>query len=61
MIFNIYYSIFDIWYLMFNIWCLILSQEVQAVQQNIEDYVVFTDKKFASENDFVKYQLAGEW
>lgn len=33
---------------------------MQAVQDSIEQYVAFTDKKFASENDFVRYQLAGE-
>lgn len=37
-----------------------IHEEVQAVQESIEDYVAFTDKKFASENDFVRYQLAGD-
>ena len=36
-----------------------IHQEVEAVQASIEEYVAFTDKKFASENDFVRYQLAG--
>ena len=37
-----------------------IHEEVKAVQDSIEEYVAFTDKKFASENDFVRYQLAGE-
>jgi hypothetical protein len=37
-----------------------IHQEVLAVQENIEQYVAVTDKQFAAENDFVKYQLAGE-
>ena len=36
-----------------------IHQEVEAVQASIEEYVAFTDRKFASENDFVRYQLAG--
>ena len=36
-----------------------IHHEVEAVQASIEEYVAFTDKKFASENDFVRYQLAG--
>ena len=33
--------------------------EVDVVQRNIDQYVAFANKKFAAENDFVKYQLAG--
>lgn len=36
-----------------------IHNEVEAVQKNIEQYVAVTDKQFAAENDFVKYQLAG--
>jgi hypothetical protein len=36
-----------------------IDEEVQAVQDSIEDYVAFTNKKLASENDFVRFQLAG--
>jgi len=37
-----------------------IRQEVQGVQDKIEQYVIVTNKQFAAENDFVKYQLAGE-
>jgi hypothetical protein len=33
--------------------------EVEIVRNNIEQYVAVTNKQFATENDFVKYQLAG--
>lgn len=36
-----------------------IHQEVQGVQTKIEQYVIVTNKQFAAENDFVKYQLAG--
>ena len=36
-----------------------IHSEVQMVQDNIEQYVAITNKQFAAEDDFVKYQLAG--
>eukprot|EP01032_Pedospumella_encystans_P017092 gene17092-19485_t len=36
-----------------------IREEVQGVQAKIEQYVIVTNKQFAAENDFVKYQLAG--
>ena len=36
-----------------------IHKEVQVVQENIEQYVAVTNKQFAAEDDFVKYQLAG--
>jgi len=36
-----------------------IHNEVKIVQDNIEQYVAFTNKQFAAEDDFVKYQLAG--
>lgn len=38
----------------------IIQQEVAEVRDNIESYVSITNKQFAAENDFVKYQLAGK-
>jgi hypothetical protein len=38
-----------------------IHEEVEAVRQNIAQYVAVTDKQFAAENDFVKYQLAGTY
>ena len=37
-----------------------INTEVQGVKENIEMYVATTNKQFAAENDFVKYQLAGQ-
>lgn len=37
-----------------------IHEEVQAVQESMEEFFAFTDKKFASQNDFVRYQLAGK-
>lgn len=37
----------------------IINAEVSNVKQDIHQYVEATDKQFARENDFVKYQLAG--
>lgn len=37
-----------------------IHAEVATVQDDIAQYVAVTNKKFAAENDFVKYQLAGE-
>jgi predicted nucleic acid-binding Zn-ribbon protein len=37
-----------------------IHQEVQTVRDNIDQYVSVTNKQFAAENDFVKYQLAGQ-
>jgi hypothetical protein len=37
----------------------LINQEVETVKGDIEVYVSFTDKRFAAENAFVKYQLAG--
>lgn len=34
--------------------------EVSSVKSDIEQYVAVTNKQFAAENDFVKYQLAGK-
>lgn len=36
-----------------------IHQEVAGVKANIDEYVAVTNKQFAAENDFVKYQLAG--
>lgn len=36
-----------------------IRQEVDAVQKDIAQYVAVTNKQFAAENNFVKYQLAG--
>lgn len=36
-----------------------IHNEVKMVQDNIEQYVAITNKQFAAEDDFVKYQLAG--
>ena len=36
-----------------------IQNEVKTVKDNIEQYVAITNKQFAAENDFVKYQLAG--
>lgn len=36
-----------------------IDREVQSVRDNIDQYVSVTNKQFAAENDFVKYQLAG--
>ena len=36
-----------------------IHEEVSSVRMNIAQYVTITNQQFASENDFVKYQLAG--
>jgi hypothetical protein len=36
-----------------------IQSEVKEVRDNIAQYVLITNKQFAAENDFVKYQLAG--
>jgi hypothetical protein len=36
-----------------------IRSEVNVVQASIEQYVAITNKQFAAENDFVKYQIAG--
>ena len=36
-----------------------IQNQVADVQSNINAYVAFSNKQFAAENDFVKYQLAG--
>lgn len=36
-----------------------IQDEVAEVRDHIEAYVAVTNKQFAAENDFVKYQLAG--
>ena len=36
-----------------------IQNDVRSVKDNIEQYVAITNKQFAAENDFVKYQLAG--
>lgn len=36
-----------------------IQDEVAEVRDHIESYVAVTNKQFAAENDFVKYQLAG--
>jgi hypothetical protein len=36
-----------------------IHSEVNEVKSKIEEYVLATNVKFAAENDFVKYQLAG--
>lgn len=38
----------------------VINEQVRAVKNDISQYVDITNKKFAAENDFVKYQLAGE-
>lgn len=37
-----------------------IHEEVNVVQANIEQYVAITNKQFAAENDFVRYQIAGK-
>lgn len=37
----------------------VINEQVRAVKNDISQYVDITNKKFAAENDFVKYQLAG--
>lgn len=37
----------------------VINEQVRAVKDDISQYVDITNKKFAAENDFVKYQLAG--
>lgn len=37
-----------------------IHDEVDSVKNKIEQYVIITNKQFAAENDFVKYQLAGK-
>ena len=37
----------------------LINEEVNHVKGDIEQYVAFTNKQFAAENAFVKYQLAG--
>lgn len=36
-----------------------IHTEVETVKKNIDQYIIITNKQFAAENDFVKYQLAG--
>jgi hypothetical protein len=36
-----------------------IQSEVKVVRDNIQQYVANTNKKFDTENDFVKYQVAG--
>ena len=36
-----------------------IKDEIKIVRENIDEYVAITNKQFAAENDFVKYQLAG--
>jgi hypothetical protein len=36
-----------------------ISSEVQEVHDSMNQYISFTNNKFAAENAFVKYQLAG--
>jgi ferritin-like protein len=36
-----------------------ISVEVESVRENIRQYVAVTNQQFAAENDFVKYELAG--
>lgn len=38
-----------------------IQGEVSEVRDHIEAYVAVTNKQFAAENDFVKYQLAGKF
>ena len=35
--------------------------EVEEVHDSMDQYILFTNHQFAAENNFVKYQLAGEW
>jgi len=37
----------------------IINDQVRVVKNDISQYVDITNRKFAAENDFVKYQLAG--
>ena len=37
-----------------------IHDEVETVKESVEEYVTITNEQFAKENDFVKYQLAGE-
>ena len=39
----------------------VIHNEVKSVEDTIEQYVIVTNDKFAAENDFVKYQLAGKY
>jgi hypothetical protein len=36
-----------------------INEEVSAVHQSMDQYIIFSNNQFAAENDFVKYQLAG--
>ena len=36
-----------------------INKDVEMLQANVDAYVEITNKQFAQENDFVKYQLAG--
>jgi hypothetical protein len=38
-----------------------IHEEVENVRETIQNYVLATNDKFAAENDFVKYQLAGAY
>jgi hypothetical protein len=38
-----------------------IHDEVENVRETIQNYVLATNDKFAAENDFVKYQLAGTY
>jgi hypothetical protein len=36
-----------------------INEEVSAVHESMDQYIIFSNNQFAAENDFVKYQLAG--
>lgn len=36
-----------------------INEEVRAVHESMDQYIIFSNNQFAAENDFVKYQLAG--
>jgi hypothetical protein len=38
-----------------------IETEVAEVNKHMDQYIVITNKQFTAENDFVKYQLAGEF
>ena len=38
-----------------------IHEEVEKVKVSVEDYVLISNEQFAKENDFVKYQLAGNF
>jgi hypothetical protein len=37
-----------------------INEEVTAVHESMDQYIIFSNNQFAAENDFVKYQLAGK-